>query len=51
MTEALGFQIDSPATSPVTIVLAHGAGASMDRRFIAGFAVGLAALGETSLRP
>ena len=32
---------DGPASSPVTIVLAHGAGAPMDSPFMAAFADGL----------
>ncbi len=34
--------IDGPADSPVTIVLAHGAGAGMDTEFMDFFAAGLA---------
>ena len=36
-----GFLTDGPADAPVTLVLAHGAGAPMDSGFMATFANGL----------
>jgi predicted alpha/beta-hydrolase family hydrolase len=39
------FLFDGPADSPLTIALAHGAGAAMDSPFMAAFAEGLAARG------
>ncbi len=41
----IDFLFDGPAESPVTIALAHGAGAPMDSPFMAAFADGLAAHG------
>lgn len=37
----IDFIFDGPADSPVTIALAHGAGAPMDSPFMAAFASGL----------
>jgi len=39
------FLFDGPADTPLTIALAHGAGAPMDSPFMAAFAEGLAAGG------
>jgi hypothetical protein len=39
------FLFDGPATAPLTIALAHGAGAPMDSEFMAAFADGLAERG------
>lgn len=41
---------DGPTTAPVTIVLAHGAGAGMDTPFMTFFAEGLAAAGFRVVR-
>lgn len=42
--------IDGPNDAPVTIALAHGAGAPMDSDFMVAFAEGLAARGLRSVR-
>ncbi|MBF0247286.1 MAG: alpha/beta fold hydrolase [Alphaproteobacteria bacterium] len=42
--------IDGPDDAPVTVVLAHGAGAPMDSDFMAAFADGLAARGLRCVR-
>jgi len=42
--------IDGPATAPITVVVAHGAGAGMDSPFMAFFADGLAAAGFRVVR-
>jgi len=42
--------IDGPADAPVTIALAHGAGAPMDSAFMVAFAEGLAAHGLKCVR-
>ena len=42
--------IDGPADAPVTIALAHGAGAPMDSGFMVAFAEGLAARGLRCVR-
>ena len=41
------FLFDGPAEAPMTLVLAHGAGAPMDSPFMTAFAEGL---GERGLR-
>lgn len=45
MTDPITLLCDGPAEAPVTVVLAHGAGAPMDSPFMAAFAEGLAARG------
>jgi len=42
--------IDGPADAPVTVALAHGAGAPMDSEFMIAFAQGLAARGLRCVR-
>ncbi len=42
--------LDGPAEAPLTIALAHGAGAPMDSPFMVAFAEGLAALGWRAAR-
>jgi predicted alpha/beta-hydrolase family hydrolase len=42
MSQQTEFRIDGTATAPVTIVLAHRAGAGLDTPFMAAFAEGLA---------
>jgi len=42
--------IDGPASAPVTIALAHGAGAPMDSAFMVAFAEGLATRGLRCVR-
>lgn len=42
--------IDGPDTAPVTVALAHGAGAAMDSAFMQAFAEGLAARGLKCVR-
>jgi predicted alpha/beta-hydrolase family hydrolase len=42
--------IEGPADAPATLLLAHGAGAPMDRPFMAAIASGLAALGWRVVR-
>jgi len=44
------FLIDGPDDAPVTIVLAHGAGAAMDSPFMQAFAAGLTARGLRCVR-
>ena len=41
----IDFLFDGPASSPITMALAHGAGAPMDSPFMAAFARGLGARG------
>ena len=41
---------DGPSAAPLTLVLAHGAGAPMDSPFMAAFAEGIAALGHRVAR-
>ena len=45
MTEADGIRLDGPDNAPVTVALAHGAGAPMDSPFMETVASGLAGLG------
>ena len=47
MMRALDILFDGPETAPLTLILAHGAGAPMDSDFMAAFARGL---GEAGLR-
>ena len=42
--------IDGPDAAPLTVALAHGAGAPMDSPFMAAFAEGLAAAGYRTVR-
>jgi predicted alpha/beta-hydrolase family hydrolase len=44
MSEDLSLLVDGPASSPATVVLAHGAGGPMDSPFLNDFAAGLAGL-------
>lgn len=44
------FLFDGPADAPVTVALAHGAGAPMDSPFMAAFAAGLAERGLRAVR-
>lgn len=46
----LEFRFDGPAEAPLTVVLAHGAGAPMDSPFMNWFAAGLAARGQRVAR-
>jgi predicted alpha/beta-hydrolase family hydrolase len=39
------FLLDGPSDAPATLVLAHGAGAPMDNRFMEAFAKGVSAVG------
>ena len=50
VNQMVNFLIDGPARAPITIVLAHGAVAGMDRQFTAFFAAGLAAAGFRVVR-
>lgn len=50
MTELPDFLIDGPDNAPITIALAHGAGAAMDSAFMQAFAEGLAARGLRCVR-
>ena len=45
MLRSPDFLFDGPADAPLTVALAHGAGAPMDSPFMAAFAEGLAAAG------
>ena len=50
MSETIVLLIDGPTLAPVTIVLAHGAGAGMDTPIMTFFAEGLAAAGFRVVR-
>ena len=50
MIQHVEFLIDGPTTAPVTIALAHGAGAAMDTPFMTFFAERLAAVGFRVVR-
>lgn len=50
MSDLPDLLIDGPDTAPVTIALAHGAGAPMDSPFMVAFAEGLAARGLKCVR-
>jgi len=50
MTDFPELLIDGPENAPVTIVLAHGAGAPMDSAFMVAFATGLTARGLRCVR-
>ena len=50
MTETPGLLVDGPASAPLRLLLAHGAGAPMDSPFMATIAAGLAERGWQVLR-
>jgi len=50
MTALPHLLIDGPADAPLTVALAHGAGAAMDSAFMQAFAEGLAARGLRCVR-
>ncbi len=50
MTSSTSYLIDGPGKAPLTVILAHGAGAPMDTPFMTAFASGLAAQGWRVLR-
>ncbi|MFC1673097.1 alpha/beta family hydrolase, partial [Pseudomonadota bacterium] len=50
MSELPELLIDGPDDAPVTIALAHGAGAAMDSAFMQAFAEGLAERGLRCVR-
>lgn len=47
---ATDYLVDGPASAPLTVVLAHGAGAPMDSEFMNSFAAGVATLGYRCVR-